>query len=142
MKIGATPYFQPQPTHEAARAPALPTDDNQQSGGSASSVLDFTSMSRSVLRDTVNSLIKSGKLSLDDTTGLVGIMGPAVTTTVDGSAPPAGYESQSINAFAELKAGIEGARSRNDLQNEAVLMRTLSALQRLQGMVVGLDVKA
>jgi len=137
MRIGATPYFPPQTTFHAAQASAGSTDDNQRASGQA---LDFTSMSRSVLRDTVNSLIKSGKLSLDDTTGLVGIMGPAVP--VDGSAPPAGYESQSINAFAALKAGIEGARSRNDPQNEAVLMRAFSALQRLQGTVVGLDVKA
>ena len=37
-------------------------------------------MTRSTLRDTVNSLIKSGKLSLDNSSGLVHIMGPAPTT--------------------------------------------------------------
>lgn len=141
MRIGATPYFPPQ-TYQAARAPAISTGDNQQASGSASSALDFTSMSRSDLRDTVNSLIKSGKLSLDDTTGLVAMMGPAVSSYAGQGGPSAAtYDSSPFDALSALRTAIDGANWRHDDKNAAMFERTLTALQRLQGTVAGLDLK-
>ncbi|AEY69548.1 hypothetical protein AH2_00038 [Burkholderia phage vB_BceS_AH2] len=140
MRIGATPYFPPQTTFQAARAPAGSTDDNQQASGQG---LDFTSTSRSSLRDTVNSLIKSGKLSLDDSSGLVGMMGPAATTYAGNGGPSAAtYDSSPFDALSALRTAIDGANSRHDDKSAAVFSRTLSALQQLQGTVAGLDLKA
>jgi len=143
MRIGTTPYFPPQTTYQAGRAPAVSTDDNQQAGGSASTALDFTSMSRSDLRGTVNSLIKSGKLSLDDTSSLVGMMGPAATSYAGQGGPSAAaYDSSAFDALSALQTGIDGANARHDEQNAAALSRTLTALQQLQGTAAGLDLKA
>ena len=141
MKIGATPYFPPQTNYQASRAPA--STNSQQSDSSTTGTFDFTSMSRSDLRDTVNSLIKSGKLSLDDTTGLVGMMGPAATTYAgQGGSSAAAYEGSPFDALSALRTAIDGANSRHDDKSAAVFSRTLSALQQLQGTVAGLDLKA
>jgi len=144
MRIGTTPYLPPQSTtHQSARTPAVSADSNQQARGPASSTLDFTTMSRSDLRDTVNSLIKSGRLSLDDTTGLVGMMGPAVMTYAGSGDPSAAaYDSSPFDALSALRTAIDGANWRHDDKSAAVFSRTLSALQQLQGTVAGLDLKA
>jgi hypothetical protein len=142
MKIGATPYFPSQTTHQASRMPALSTDDNQQSDGSESSALDFTTMSRSNLRDTVNSLIKSGQLSLYDSTGLIGMMAPAATAYAGpGGVSAATYDSLSFDALSALRMAIDGAKSRQEHASAASFARSLTALQQFQGTVTGLDLK-
>ncbi|MFT4117745.1 hypothetical protein [Bradyrhizobium sp.] len=143
MKIGTTPYLSPQTTYRATRTTAGSTDGNQQTSGAKSSALDFTSMSRSDLRDTVNSLIKSGKLSLDDTTGLVGMMGPAVSTQSGQSgASTATYESSPFDTLSALRTAVDNSNARNDDASAASFMRSLTALQQLQGKVFGVDRKA
>lgn len=51
-------------------------------------------------------------------------------------------DNQPIDAFALLRAGIDGARSRGDTKSAEALGRTLDAVQRLQGSVASVDISA
>jgi hypothetical protein len=140
MKIGTMPYIQ-QSMHMAARTKDATTANAPPSDSAPSGTFDFTTMSRSELRNTVNSLIKSGKLSLDDTTGLVSMMGPATYAGRSGPAAAA-YENSPFDAFKELRKAIDFAEWRHDDKSAAVFSRTLSALEQLQGTTARLDLKA
>jgi hypothetical protein len=91
----------------------------------------------------VNSLIKSGKLSLDDSTGLIGMMAPAATAYAGpGGVSAATYDSSSFDALSALRTAIDGAKSRQEHASAASFTRSLTALQQLQGTVADLDLKA
>ncbi|QLF94654.1 hypothetical protein HW090_16200 [Pseudomonas sp. ABC1] len=110
--------------------------------------LDFTNMTASTLFETVNGLIRSGQLDLDDTTSLVGMMSPSsalAKVNYDGAA--VAYEDKAVDFFAKIQAGIEGALSRNEKGSAAGLQRAADALARFQGQSVtrigtGLDAQA
>jgi hypothetical protein len=142
MRIGPTPYFAPQ-TYQAARAPAATADNSsQQASGSASGGFDFTNISRANLRSTVNSLIKGGSLSLDDSSALVPMMGSAALSYAGTDSPAAGYDDQKLDVLCDLQTGIDGAMSRGDTNTLQHLTLTLDALQRLQDASSGVDVSA
>ena len=114
--------------------------------GAGISTYDFSSMSPSQMRSTVNDLIRSGKMTLDESSPLLGMMSlPASRWTGSGS-PPADeanrMDNQPIDAFATLRAGITGAQSRGDSRNVEALGRTLDALLRLQGTTASVDIRA
>lgn len=109
--------------------------------------IDFSSMSPAQMRETVNRLIRSGDLSLDETGSLLSIMAPpSARLRVDGTQVPTTeaerIDNTPVDAFAMLREGIAGARWRNDSASEAALSRTVAALQRVQGMVSSLDIRA
>jgi hypothetical protein len=84
-----------------------------------------------------------GTRSLDDTTGLVAMIGPAVTSRAGQGGPSAAaYDSSPFDALAELRTWIDGANWRHDDKSAAVFSRALAALLQLQGTVASLDVKA
>lgn len=91
---------------------------------------DFTHISRNELLETVNGLIKSGDLTLDDTTSLLGMMGssPLLKVNYDGKALEGG--DTPMNVFARIQDGIDGARSRNETGSVAGLQRAAEALTR------------
>lgn len=144
MQIGSTSFYSPYSTpYRADRMPMATADSTSPSASSAApttSTFDFTNMTRSELRDTVNALIKSGRMTLDESTGLVGIMGPAITTS--GAAASSSYDQQRVDAFAMLRMGIDGAKSRNEDRSAASYSLALNALQRLQGTPSGVDLRA
>lgn len=116
-------------------------DNTTAIGLTVSGSLDFTNMTPRQLQGTINNLIKSGKLSLDDSSALVGMVPTALSKVhYDGHAPTA-YEQPS-NIIARIQDGIEGARSRGDTANVDSLMKALGALQKLQGSVIGVDLRA
>ena len=96
---------------------------------------DFTAVTRQQLRDLVNDLIKSGRMSLEASSPLVGMMGPQLRA--DGSGRMSEADStRPMNVFTQLQAGTEGAYWRGDQENAKRLIETLGALKRLQGSVV------
>lgn len=113
--------------------------------GAGISTYDFSSMSPSQMRSTVNDLIRSGKMTLDESSPLLGMMGsPASRWAGSGSPPAEAYrmDNQPIDAFATLRAGINGAQSRGDRRNVEALGQTLDALLRLQGTTASVDIRA
>ncbi|MDB5502285.1 MAG: hypothetical protein JWR89_2187 [Tardiphaga sp.] len=115
-------------------------------GGAGVSAYDFSSMSPAQMRNTVNDLIRSGKMTLDESGGLLGMMSPPASRWA-GSGGPSAEESdrldnQPFDAFATLRAGITGAQSRGDDRNVEALGKTLDALLRLQGTTASVDIRA
>ncbi|MNR89450.1 hypothetical protein D3C72_204160 [compost metagenome] len=96
---------------------------------------DFTAVTRQQLRDMVNDLIKSGRMSLETSSPLVGMMGPQLladgsgrTTEADAAVP--------MNVFTKIQAGIEGAYWLGDPESAKRLITTREALKRLQGSLI------
>lgn len=113
--------------------------------GAGISTYDFSSMSPSQMRSTVNDLIRSGKMTLDESGPLLGMMGsPASRWAGSGSPPAEAYrmDNEPIDAFATLRAGLTGAQSRRDSRNVEALGQTLDALLRLQGTTASVDIRA
>lgn len=107
----------------------------------SSGVIDFTNITPQKFQSTMNALIKSGKLSLDETSPLV-VMVPTALSKVayDGQAPTA--YAQPNNFISMIQNGIDGAKSRNDTANVQSLTVALHALQKLQGTSLGIDTHA
>jgi hypothetical protein len=141
MRIGATPYFPQQTPYQANRTPAGSTDDNQLANGSAASSYDFSNMTRPELRDAIASLTKNGQMSFQESSSLVPLAGSAALTYAGSGAPSADYDTAHLNLFSMLKDGLAGAKSRHDDKSAAAFQQTLSALQRLQGTLAGVDLK-
>lgn len=93
---------------------------------------DFTNMTPRVLKETVNGLIRSGKMDLDDTSSLLGMMPatPLSKVNYDGTAP-AGADTP-VNFFTKLQSAIEATLSRNETVSAASLQRAANALARFQ----------
>jgi hypothetical protein len=107
------------------------------STGSGVSSYDFTSMTPKELQSTINNLVKSGKLSLKDSSPLV---------TIAGFAGQAGKSDQPIDVFSTLKAGIDFKEQTGQAQqpNSGIEYwnNALAALQGLQGTPSGVDTYA
>lgn len=93
---------------------------------------DFSHMSRNELLETVNGLIHSGDLTLDDTTSLLGFMGSSPLLKVDYDGLPLENGDVPMNVFEHIKASMEGARSRNETGSVEGLQRALDALMKFQ----------
>lgn len=89
---------------------------------------DFSSMTRQEMRDWVNDQIRSGNMTLDDST-------PFVTMTM--KMPVGGFaevdaatDGERIDFTQRARSGIEGARSRNDDVTAKLLESVLQIMQR------------
>jgi hypothetical protein len=100
---------------------------------------DFSNITPKALRETVNGLIRSGQLNLDETSSLLGMMAPTQIGT-DGSFTTT--SDSPVDVFAKIQAGIEGALSRNDIQIEEYLQRAADALLRYQGQTAKIYIQA
>ena len=103
---------------------------------------DFTNMTPKALHETVNSLIRSGQMDLDESSSLLGFMAPSALSKVsyDGNAPAS--SNQSMNVFSKIQEGIEGALSRNEQKNVESLQRAADALLRFQGQISRVNIQA
>ena len=125
---------------------ASASSDAVANAGAGISTYDFSSMSPAEMRSTVNDLIRSGKMTLDESSPLLGMMSPPASRLAGGGSAPADeanrMDNQPIDAFATLRAGITGAQSRGDRRNVEALGQTLDALLRLQGTTASVDIRA
>jgi hypothetical protein len=136
--IYSSAYPPVQQTATSARTTATadaPTETA--STGSGVSSYDFTSMTPKELQSTINNLVKSGKLSLKDSSPLV---------TIAGFAGQAGKSDQPIDVFSALKAGIDFKEQTGQAQQPSSGIEywnnALAALQGLQGTPSGVDTYA
>lgn len=134
-------YATRQPASSATRtsaAPATSAPADTGTTGSGVTSYDFTGMTPSDLRTTVNDLVKSGKLSLMDSSPLVTIAGFGGGATADGAGQP-------IDVLAALKSGIAYKQQNQASQPDSGIDRwknALAALQGLQGTPSGVDTYA
>lgn len=113
------------------------SEPDKAGGASGISARDFHNISPDDLLKTINGLIRSGEVSLDDTSSLVGIMGGMLVHA--GEASPGAGARTPIDAFAKLIAGREFARSRDDIAGVEFFDKGLAVLDRFQGTISSED---
>jgi hypothetical protein len=127
----------------AASPSPLASSDNTTNSGTGVSSYDFSNMTPSQLQSTVNDLVKSGKLSLKDSSPLLTIAGFSNRGNVDG-ASSAGADKP-IDVLSALQAGIS-YKQQNQVGtgNSGIENWTnaLATLQSLQGTTSGVDTYA
>lgn len=89
---------------------------------------DFTSMTRQEMRDWTNEQIRGGKMSLDDSRPF---MAMTMNIPVSGGAI-ASDDGERVDFTQKIRAGIEGALSRNDEVTRKMLESAMSLVQQYQ----------
>jgi hypothetical protein len=100
---------------------------------SGSSSYDFTNMTPNQMLTTVNSLIKSGKMSLDESSSLVGMMGASPLNNANGSTGAPASANMPTNFISSLHNMISFDTSIGDTYGVAYAQKALFALNSLQG---------
>ena len=109
------------------------------SGGAGVQTTDFTSMTRKELFDWMNSKIKSGEMSFDQSTTFVS-MTLSFSDNVNGAT---GLENtEHVNFVESVQKGIRFAQQRNDTEMVERLQNTLRIMDRYQGEISGVDIRA
>ena len=149
MQVNGETFYSPYVAQRNGTAPAPGTSSpsagtaDQAAGGV--STYDFTNMSPAQMQGTMNGLIRSGRMSFDDSSSLVGMI-PTALAWAGGGTPSAEELDSARNTpmdfLATLQAGIADAQWRGDTRNAETLTRTLEVLQSLQGTPSGVDVVA
>jgi hypothetical protein len=98
---------------------------------------DFTNITPERLLDVMNSLIREGKMTLDESSALMRMIpSPKMPELF---APNA--FTRPINVFEKLKQGLAFAEYRHDENAKHFYQLTLDAVQKLQGTPKGVDVR-
>jgi hypothetical protein len=134
--------YMPSSTASSARASAAQAASPataETSDGSGIETADFTHMTRQQLFDWMNDQIKSGQMTFDQSSPFLGM-----TLKMTASGEPVDMRSDStIYDFTDrARQGIEGARWRNDEQSARNLEQALAIMQREQGKIRKVDMRA
>ncbi|MGO3932493.1 hypothetical protein NP284_29800 [Rhodopseudomonas pseudopalustris] len=108
------------------------------SGGSGVQTTDFTSMTRKELFDWMNSKIKNGEMSFDESTTFVSM---TLSFPVDGAYTGLN-DTEHLNFMKAVEKGMLGAQQRNDSELFDRLQNTLRIMDRYQGEISGVDIRA
>jgi hypothetical protein len=93
---------------------------------------DFTSMTRKDMFDWMNGKIKSGAMSLDDSSAFLGMTLKIPVGTGQGA--PSGPDDREQVDFTRLaQDGIAGALSRNDSVTRTMLEAAMQTMRQYQG---------
>ena len=104
-------------------------------GGSPDAALrDFSKMTRGDLFGWMNERIKAGELSLDDSSGLLGLSGGGAIGAIGSGLPDAGPpdDPQRVDFFQLAQDRIAAARHRRENDVEAAYLVALGVMQRYQ----------
>ena len=146
MRIDAGSYLYRSSQVSAATASqaVAETEETAKSAANAESSgvtkTDFTGMTRQQLFDWMNDQIRSGKMSLDESTSFLGMTLKIDTQTMQ--PVDMANDSTLVNFMDKAKQGIAGALSRGDQDGAARLQAALGMMQRYQGQVTGVDIRA
>lgn len=119
---------------QAAQNLAAASQANSTPGSSGT--YDFTNTTPEDMETVMNNLIKTGKLSVDQSGPLMATIGFAMSPQTMGSngQPVIGAtSSQPTNFIALLQTELQGMQSRNEIENSDNVSATLSTLLSLQG---------
>lgn len=107
-----------------ARAQATGVEEATTKTGRA----DFRNMTRPALFDWMNARLKSGELSLDDSSGILAM----ANTQVIGEGGPTAGTSGRLNFYEVSRDAIENARLRNESGVERMFQTALRVMQTFQ----------
>jgi len=109
------------------------------SSRSGTTQTDFSNMTRKGLFDWMNSQIKSGEMSLDDSSAFLGMTIKIPVGAGRGEA--IGLDDQEpVNFLQKAQDGIAWARQNNDTGAVKRLETALNAMRQYQGQVTGVDI--
>lgn len=147
MRIDAGSYlYQSSQTASAATASVIPAGNEQDAKPDAYALssgitkTDFTGMTRQQLADWMNDQIRTGQMSLDDSTAFLGM-----TLKIDAQTmQPVDMATDStlVNFMDKARQGIAGALSRGDQDGATRLQAALETMQRYQGQITSVDIHA
>ena len=103
---------------------------------------DFTSMTRQEMRDWVNTQIRSGEMSLDDSQPFMAMNMKIPVGGGLGGELAAESDGTRYDFTQKVRDGIQGALSRNDETTLKMLESAMQIIQRYQGQTIGVDVRA
>jgi hypothetical protein len=135
MKINteATPFY----TSQRAQKPAAASTNSASFSSALAAATaktstvkqaDFTSMTRQEMFDWMNSQIRSGKMSLDESSPFLGMTMKVSVAT--GQPVDMATDTTRINFIEKARLGIEGALSRNDPDLAKRLQIAIEAMHR------------
>ena len=101
---------------------------------------DFTSMTRKEMFDWMNDQIRSGKMSLDESSPFLGMTMKISVAT--GQPVDIATDTTRINFVEKARLGIEGARSNNDPDLAKRLQAAIEVMLKQQGQALGVDTRA
>ncbi len=103
---------------------------------------DFTSMTRLEMRDWVNAQIRGGAMSLDEGRPFMAMTMRVPVGGGPGGELPAASDGERFDFTRKVRDGIEAARSRNDATTLEMLRSAMSVMERQQGQVMRVDMRA
>ncbi|HMO46219.1 MAG TPA: hypothetical protein PKB14_09335 [Rubrivivax sp.] len=101
---------------------------------------DFTNMTRREMFDWMNDQIRSGEMSLDESSPFLGMTMKISVAT--GQPVDISTDATRINFIEKAHLGIEAARSRNDPDLAQRLRTAIEVMRRQQGQALGIDARA
>lgn len=101
---------------------------------------DFSNMTRKEMFDWMNDQIRSGKMSLDESSPFLGMTMKISVAT--GQPVDMSTDTTRINFVEKARLGIEGARSNNDPDLAKRLQAAIEVMLRQQGQALGVDTRA
>ena len=116
----------------ASFSAALSTAATSRSDAQGTRQADFTSMTRQEMQDWSNEQIRSGNMSLDE-----GLPFMAMTMKIPVGGGTAGElqasdDGERVDFTEKVRAGIEGAMSRNDEDTRTMLEKAMETMQQYQ----------
>ncbi|TWI70043.1 hypothetical protein IP91_01121 [Pseudoduganella lurida] len=103
---------------------------------------DFTSMTRQEMQDWSNDQIRSGKMSLDEGRPFMAMSMKMPVVGGTGGGLQASSDGERLDFMQKVRAGIEGALSRNDDITRQMLESAMKIMQQSQGETIGVDTRA
>lgn len=103
---------------------------------------DFTDMTRQDMRDWVNTQIRSGEMSLDDSRPFMAMTMKIPVGGGQGGELPAESDGTRYDFTQKVRDGIQGALSRNDETSLKMLESAMQIIQRHHGQAIGIDIRA
>ena len=101
---------------------------------------DFTSMTRQEMFDWMNNQIRSGKMSLDESSPFLGMTMKISVAT--GQPVDMATDTTRINFVEKARLGIEGALSRNDPDLAKRLQAAIDIMKKEQGQTIRINAQA
>ncbi len=101
---------------------------------------DFTSMTRQEMFDWMNGEIRSGRMSLDESSPFLGMTLKISVAT--GQSVDMATDTTRINYIEKARLGIAGALSRNDQDLAKRLQAAIEIMNRHQGQAIAVDARA
>jgi len=112
----------------STEAQAMLTQELRTSAATASAV-DFTAMKPSELLDAMNDLIKSGRMSLDESSALLALVPTPLKPGMGGSGST--VNDDPMNVFQRLQEMIDNSLARQDNAVAQHVQKALTALDRM-----------